>query len=80
VSDDRVQADCDREEPERVVLSGLPFRRGQRVGVVMIAEEELNKPAAEELRQLLRETQQLPAAKAVSEDQIAEEIAVSRGA
>lgn len=66
------------EDPERVVLSGLPFRRGQRVEVVMIAEEELNRPAAEELRQLLRETQQLPAAKAVSEDQIAEEIAEYR--
>ena len=66
------------EDPERVVLSGLPFRRGQRVEVVMIAEEELNRPAAEELRQLLRETQQLPSAKAVSEDQIAEEIAAYR--
>ena len=66
------------EDPERVVLSGLPFRRGQRVEIVMIAEDELNRPAAEELRQLLRETQQLPAAKAVSEDQIAEEIAVYR--
>lgn len=66
------------EDPERVVLSGLPFRRGQRVEVVMIAEEELNRPAAEELRQLLQETQQLPAAKAISEDQIAEEIAEYR--
>lgn len=66
------------EDPERVVLSGLPFRRGQRVEVVMIAEEELNRPAAEELRLLLRETQQLPAARAISEDQIAEEIAAYR--
>lgn len=44
----------------------------------MIAEEQLNKAATEELRQLLRETQQLPAAGAVSEDQIAEEIAEYR--
>ena len=66
------------EDPGRVVLSGLPFRRGQRVEVVMIAEEELTGDAADELRRLLRDTQDLPAAREISEDQIAEEIAAYR--
>jgi hypothetical protein len=28
------------EDPERVVLTGLPFRAGQRVEIVILAEED----------------------------------------
>jgi hypothetical protein len=63
------------EDEGRVVLSDLPFRKGLRVEVVMMAEEELTGDAADELRKLLRDTQDLPAAREISEDQIAEEIA-----
>lgn len=66
------------EDPDRVVLSGLPFRRGQRVEIVMIAEEDRPNARNKELRQLLRTTQRLPTARRVSERQIAEEIAAYR--
>jgi uncharacterized protein (DUF433 family) len=60
-----------------VVLSDLPFRSGQRVEVVMLAEE-LTGDAVDELRSLLRDTQALPCAREITEDQIAEEIAAYR--
>jgi len=63
------------EDPERIVLSGLPFRRGQKVEVVMIAEEDMTGPQSEELRRLLRGARELPVLQAISEDQIAEQIA-----
>lgn len=65
------------KDPERIVLSGVPFRRGQRVEVLMIAED---KPAAriKELNRLLRQTQKPPAARRISEEEIAEEIAQYR--
>lgn len=66
------------KDPDRVVLSGLPFRRGQRVEILMIAEEDQPDTRAKELRQLLRATQRLPSARRVSEKQIAEEIAAYR--
>ena len=65
-------------DPDRIVLTGLPFRRGQRIEVVMIAEEDPSSPRNKELRQVLRATQRLPAARRVSEKKIAEEIAAYR--
>lgn len=65
-------------DPKKLTLSDLPFRPGQRVEVVMIAEDEEREKRVEELRALLRKTQALPEAKAVSEDMIAEEIAAYR--
>ena len=66
------------EDPARVVLSDLPFQPGQRVEVVIIADEDKPVALAAELRQLFRETQSLPSARLVTEDQIAEEIAAYR--
>ena len=61
------------KDPENLVLKKLPFRSGQRVEIVIIAEDE-KKISAQELKKLFKKTQKLPKAKAVSEDQIAEEI------
>ncbi|MBI5442192.1 MAG: hypothetical protein HY900_13400 [Deltaproteobacteria bacterium] len=66
------------EDPDRVVLSGLPFRRGQRVEVVMLAEEDEPRSAAEDLRGLLQATQALPAARDISDEEIAEEVVAYR--
>lgn len=65
------------KDPENLVLKKLPFRSGQRVEIVMIAEDE-KKVSAQELKKLFKKTQKLPKAKAVSEDQIAEEIQAYR--
>ena len=60
-----------------MVLSGLPFRPGQRVEVVMLAEEEI-APLPEKLRRLLRATQELPSARSLSDEEIREEVAAYR--
>ncbi len=66
------------QESRQIVLSNVPFQPGQRVKVVLIAEEE--RPAARvlELRALLQATQALPQAQAITEEEIAAEIAAYR--
>jgi hypothetical protein len=66
------------EDPDRVVLSGLPFRPGQRVEIVMLAEEDQPEARVAELKRLLRACQDIPAAVTVSEEEIADEIAAYR--
>jgi antitoxin ParD1/3/4 len=62
------------KDPEKLELTGLPFRKGQRVEVVIIAEDEEQSGRIEELRALFKKTQALPQAENISEDMIAEEI------
>jgi hypothetical protein len=66
------------KDPKSLTLSDLPFQAGQRVEVVMIADDEEREKRLQELRALLKKTQALPAAKAVTEEMIAEEIAAYR--
>ena len=61
-------------DPAKIELNNLPFRKGQRVEVVMIAEDDDREARINELRALFKKTQALPQAKAISEDMIAEEI------
>jgi hypothetical protein len=65
-------------EPGRVVLSDLPFQAGQRVEIVLIAEEGTRETAAEELRRLFKGTQALPQAWAITEEEISEDVASYR--
>jgi hypothetical protein len=60
------------------VLSDLPFQPGQRVEVVVIAEDEPPANRVRELRELFQTTQALPQAQAITEDDIAAEIAAYR--
>ncbi|HXV19951.1 MAG TPA: hypothetical protein VD811_03030 [Desulfuromonadales bacterium] len=66
------------KDPAKLELTGLPFRPGQRVEVVMIAEDENQEARTDELRALFKKTQALPQAKAISEDAIAEEVEAYR--
>jgi hypothetical protein len=66
------------KDPAKIELSGLPFRAGQRVEVVMIAEDDDRATRVEELRALFRSTQALPQAKAITEEMIAEEVEAYR--
>lgn len=66
------------KDPKCLTLENLPFKAGERVEVVMIADDEEREKRGQELRSLLKKTQALPAAKAVTEDMIAEEIAAYR--
>lgn len=62
------------DDPAKMELTDLPFRKGQRVEVVMIAEDDDKAARIEELRTLLKKTQALPQAQTISEDMVAEEV------
>jgi hypothetical protein len=64
-------------DPAKIELSGLPFRAGQRVEVVMIADDD-RATRIDELQALFRTTQALPQVKAITEEMIAEEVEAYR--
>ena len=66
------------KDPAKVELSGLPFRVGQRVEVVMIAEDDDRPARVQELKALFRSTQALPQIKAITDEMIAEEVEAYR--
>jgi antitoxin ParD1/3/4 len=61
-------------DPSKMELTNLPFRKGQRIEVVMIADDDDRAVRVEELQNLFKNTQALPHIQAISEDMIAEEI------
>ena len=61
-------------DPAKIELTCLPFRKGQRVEVVMIADDDDRAVRVDELQKLFKSTQALPQIQAISEDMIAEEI------
>lgn len=66
------------KDPKRLVLTDLPFEEGQVV-VVLIAEDNgKSEERTRDLQELLKETQELPQALAVSEEEIAAEIEAYR--
>ena len=62
---------------DSLTLRGLPFKAGQRVEIVMIAEDDQNVCLAD-LHALLKQTQSLPETRSITEDEIADEIAAYR--
>jgi hypothetical protein len=66
------------QKSKQIVLSDLPFQPGQRVEVIVIAEDEPPANRVRELRELFQITQALPQAQAITEDDIAAEIAAYR--
>jgi hypothetical protein len=61
-------------DPAKMELNNLPFRKGQRVEIVMIADDDDRAVRVDELRELFKKTQALPQIQAISDDIIAEEI------
>ena len=66
------------KDPAKIELSGLPFRVGQRVEVVMIAEDDDRTARVQELKTLFSSTQALPQIKAITDEMIAEEVEAYR--
>lgn len=64
------------KNPKSLVLKDLPFKTGQRVEIVMIADD--TDAGLTDLQTLLKDTQALPPARAISEEEIAAEIAAYR--
>lgn len=66
------------QDPRELVLNDLPFRPGQRVEVVLLAEETPPNISQLELQSLFRDTQALPIAQTITDDEIAAEIEAYR--
>ena len=66
------------DDPHRVVLSDLPFEAGQRVEVVMIADDPQTDARLETLQALLNSTQALPQARSLTEADILAEVEAVR--
>ena len=66
------------EDPNQVVLSNLPFQPGQRVEVIILAEDNERAALSQKLRDLFDKTQALPGVQELSEEEIAAEIEAYR--
>ncbi|NJO40555.1 MAG: hypothetical protein HC769_04435 [Cyanobacteria bacterium CRU_2_1] len=66
------------EDPNQVILSNLPFQKGQRVRVVILAEDNDRATMSQRFRNLFRETQTLPGINDVTEADITTEITAHR--
>lgn len=67
------------KDPKSLVLTDLPFKQGQLVEVVVIARDNgESEERVRGLQALLKETQALPQAQAISEDEITAEIEAYR--
>jgi hypothetical protein len=66
------------ENPKQVTLSDLPFEAGDCVEVVMIATEKSPAAQLETLQTLLKTTQALPQTRALTDADLATEVAAVR--
>ncbi|MGH9900912.1 MAG: hypothetical protein ACRD68_03630 [Pyrinomonadaceae bacterium] len=66
-------------DPKQVVLSNMPFRAGEKVEIVVLATEDNNRvERVRQLQELFKETQSLPQAQTLSEDDILREVEAYR--
>jgi hypothetical protein len=66
------------ENPKQVVLSDLPFQIGQRVEIIVLAEDNPQDTISNKLRNLFDKTQAIPGVEEVTEEDIAAEIEAYR--
>lgn len=65
------------KDPKQVVLSDLPFSEGQEVEVVVVAKDGMDA-RVRELKDLLKATQSLLQAQAITEEDIIHEVEAYR--
>lgn len=66
------------ENPKQVVLSDLPFQVGQRVEIIVLAEDNPQDTISNKLRNLFDKTQAIPGVEQVKDEEIAAEIEAYR--
>ena len=66
------------DDPDQVILSNLPFQKGQHVRIVILTEDDERATISQKFRNLFKQTQALPEVREITEAEIAEEIAVYR--
>jgi len=62
------------QEPNKLVLDDVPFAKGQRVEVLLLAPDQDKTDRVLWLKSLFKETQALPQIQAITEEDIAAEI------
>jgi hypothetical protein len=62
------------EDPNNLVLSGLPFQSGQRVEIIIIAEDNPREQISQKLKNLFDKTQEVLGVDEITEADIAAEI------
>ena len=62
------------EDPQKLILSDLPFASGQKIEITISSEVENRKVLIEEMKELFKEIQALPSSQAITEEEIAAEI------
>lgn len=66
------------DNPAQVVLTDLPFQKGQRVRVVMLTEEDETEIISQRFRELFQKTQVAPEVTEITDEEILAEIAAHR--
>lgn len=66
------------EDPKQVVLSDLPFQVGQRVEIIVLAEDNPQVTISNKLRNLFDKTQAIPGVEEFTEEDITAEIEAYR--
>jgi hypothetical protein len=66
------------ENPKQVVLSDLPFQIGQRVEIIVLAEDNPQDTISNKVRNLFDKTQAIPGVEEVTDEDIAAEIEAYR--
>lgn len=65
-------------DPKQVILSDLPFEAGQRIEIIILAEENPRASISKKLRDLFDKTQSLPEVQNITEAEITAEIEAYR--
>ncbi|WP_448266265.1 hypothetical protein [Nostoc sp. DSM 114159] len=65
-------------DQKQLVLSDLPFKAGQRVEVIILAEDNQKVTLAQEVKKLFKEIQAMHADNPLTDEEIAAEIEVYR--
>ncbi|MDZ8105360.1 MAG: hypothetical protein RM338_06990 [Nostoc sp. DedQUE12a] len=65
-------------DPKQVVLSDLPFQVGQRVEIIILAEDNPRAEISKKVRDLFDKTRSLPGVQDITEAEIAAEIEAYR--
>ena len=62
------------QDPKKLVLENMPFHPGQMVEVLVLAQDSDEVERTTRLKALFKETQSLPQARIITEEEIALEI------
>ncbi|MDB9322885.1 MULTISPECIES: hypothetical protein [Cyanophyceae] len=65
-------------DPRQVILSDLPFQAGQRVEIIILAEDNPKAEISKKLKDLFDKTQSLPGLQDITETEIEAEIEAYR--